>query len=286
LRFCQRAFADRVLARTIAEVTKFIVYLVVLASIAVGVAWYSLRAGIVPSSVTPNRRAVAEDTSWLSDLYSQNPRDTEKGTATIGRLGVRALPRIQATLKDTQAERNHRRAALRACAILGVTAEPALPEVAAALAEHELAADAAVALSFMGRGALPPLQQALSSDDPMIRREALRSIGKLRFRAPLDSNDVLPLVLDGMTDPDTSVRAVAATYLGIMHEEPEESVPLLMQGLADPDPAVSRASATALAAFGSEASKALPALKKAATDQDEDLAREAGRAIVAITGGK
>jgi HEAT repeat protein len=267
-------------------VTKFLAYLVLLASIAVGVAWYSLRTGIVPSSVIPNRRAVAEDTSWLSDLYSQNPRDTEKGTATVQKLGVGALPRIQATLRDTHAERSHRRAALRACGILGVTAEPAIPDVAAALGERDLAADAAAALSFMGRGALPPLRQALSSDDPMIRREALRSIGKLRFRAPLESNEALPLVLDGMTDPDTGVRAVAATYLGIMHEEPGESVPLLAQGLQDPDPAVRRASATALAAFGAEASEALPALKKAATDQDEDLAREAGRAIVAITGGK
>jgi HEAT repeat protein len=257
-----------------------------LAVIAVGIAYYSLRAGIVPSSVTPNRRAVAEDMSWLSDLYSQNRRDSEKGAATVQKLGTRALPRIQATLRDTHAERSHRRAALRACAILGVVAAPAIPDVAATLGEHDLAADAAIALSFMGPDALPPLQQALSSDDPMVRREALRSIGKLRFRAPLESSDVLPLILDGMTDPDTSVRAVAATYLGIMHEEPDESVSLLAQGLEDPDPAVRRASATALAAFGGEASKALPALKKAAADQDPDLAREAGRAIVAISGGK
>jgi HEAT repeat protein len=267
-------------------VSKFVGYLVLLASIAVGITWYSLRAGIVPRSVSRNLRAVAEDTSWLSDLYSQNPRDTEKGTATVERLGVRALPQIQATLRDPHAERNHRRAALRACAILGVAADPAIPDVAAALSDHDLAADAAVALSFMGPRALPPLKEALASADPPVRREALRSIGKLRFRAPLQSNDVLPLVLDGMTDPDTSVRAVAATYLGIMHEEPGESVPLLAQGLEDPDPAVRRASATALGSFGAEAAAALPALKKAAADQDPDLAREAGRAIVAIGGGK
>ena len=271
--------------RTIGGVAKFIGYLAVLAAIAVGITWYFLRVGIVPASVTPNLKAVAEDTSWLSDLYSQNPRDTAKGTATVERLGVRALPRIEATLRDPKAERNHRRAALRACAILAVAAEPAIPDVAAALAERDLAADAAVALSFMGPRALPPLQEALSSDDAMVRREALRSIGKLRFRAPLASNEVMPLVLDGMTDSDTGVRAVAATYLGIMHEEPEESVPLLTQGLEDPDPAVRRASAMALGSFGSEAASALPALKKAAADQDPDMAREAGRAIVAITGG-
>ena len=141
--------------RTIGGVAKFIGYLALLAAIAVGITWYSLRAGIVPSSVTPNLRAVAEDTSWLSDLYSQNPRDTAKGTATVEKLGVRALPRIQATLRDPKAERSHRRAALRACAILAVTAEPAIPDVAAALSEHDLAADAAVALSFMGPRALP-----------------------------------------------------------------------------------------------------------------------------------
>ena len=78
--------------RTIDGVAKFIGYMALLAAIAVGITWYSLRAGIVPASVTPNRKAVAEDTSWLSDLYSQNPRDTAKGTATVERLGVRASP--------------------------------------------------------------------------------------------------------------------------------------------------------------------------------------------------
>jgi HEAT repeat protein len=267
-------------------VGKFIAYLVLLGAIAVGAAWYSVRAGVVPASVRPVPKAVSEDTSWLSDLYSQNPRDTEKGTAKVGRLGVRALPQIQATLRDPGSEHSHRRAALRACAILGVSAESVIPDVAAAMPEPELTADAAVALSFMGPKALPPLQKALTSDNPVVRREALRSIGKLRFRAPLESSDVLPLLLDAMPDPDEGVRAVAATYLGIMHEDATSSVPLLAQGLADPDPAVRRASASALGSFGADAASALPALKKAAADQDPDLAREAGRAIVAVSGGK
>jgi hypothetical protein len=267
-------------------VGKFVAYLVLLGSLAVGAAWYSMRAGIVPASLNPVRKAVVEDASWLSDLYSQNPRDTEKGTAKVGQLGARALPQIQATLRNPSSEHNHLRAALRACAILGVAAEPVIPEVAAALPVRDLTPDAAVALSFMGPKALPPLRQALESEDPTVRREALRSIGKLRFRAPLEPHDVLPILLDAMTDPDVGVRAVAATYLGIMHEDPTESVPLLTQGLDDPDPVVRRASASALGSFGTEAAAALPALKKAAADQDPDLAREAGRAIVAVSGGK
>ena len=127
--------------RTIPEVGKFVAYLLFLAALAVGAAWYSLRAGIVPASVSPSRKTAAEDTSWLADLYSQNPRDTEKGTAKVGELGVRALPRIQATLRDPGSEHNHRRAALRACAILGVAAEPVIPEVAAALSERDLAVE-------------------------------------------------------------------------------------------------------------------------------------------------
>jgi HEAT repeat protein len=265
-------------------VGKFVAYLVVLGGLAVGAAWYSYRTGIMPLPAKPGTTLVGEDASWLADLYSQNPRDTAKGTAKVERLGVRALPQIIATLRDPGSEHNHRRAALRASGILGVAAEPVIPEVAAALPEPDLTADAAVALSFMGPKALPPLEQALSRDDPAVRREALRSIGKLRFRAPLHSHDVLPLLLDAMRDPDGGVRAVAATYLGIMHDDPDASVPLLAQALGDPDLAVRRAAASALGSFGTAAAAALPALKKAAAAADPDLAREAGRSIVAVSG--
>jgi hypothetical protein len=264
--------------------TKFIAFLILLVAIAAGAAWYQLRGRppLAPAGIAPKAEAV--DTSWLSDLYSQNPRDTEKGTAKVTHLGVRVLPQIQATLRDPGSEHNHRRAALRAAGILAAAAAPAMPEVAAALPDPELTADAAVALSFMGPKAFPPLRQAVASDNPIVRREALRSIGKLRFRAPLPSADVLPLLLDAMPDPDPTVRTVAATYLGIIHEDAPASVPLLIAALGDPDPAVRRASASALGAFGGEAVSALPALKKASVDQDPDLAREAGRAIVAISG--
>ena len=137
----------------------------------------------------------------------------------------------------------------------------------------------------MGPKALAPLESALDSDSAAVRREALRSIGKLRFRAPLASADVLPLVLDAMPDPDEGVRAVAATYLGIIHEDPAASN-AAGAGARRSDPAVRRASATALGSFGGEAASAVPALKKAAADQDPDLAREAGRSLVAVTGGK
>ena len=91
------------------------------------------------------------------------------------------------------------KAALKACGILGPTAASAIPEVAEQLPDPTLTAEAAVALSFMGRGAFSPLRDALASDDPVVRREALRSIGKLKERAPLDARAVLPLLISGVT---------------------------------------------------------------------------------------
>jgi HEAT repeat protein len=159
--------------------------------------------------------------------------------------------------------------------------------VSAALENPELTTDAAAAMSFMGPQAFPPLAKSLESENPAVRRESLRSIGKLRFRAPLESREVMPLLLDAMVDTDEGVRAVAATYLGIIHEDPTAAVPLLAQALQDPDVTVRRASATALGSFGSQAAEAVPALRRAAADQqDPDLAREAGRAIVAVSGTK
>jgi HEAT repeat protein len=267
-------------------VAKFVGFLALLALLAIAAAWYTMRPA-APRGTTPQPGAVAAvDSSWLSDLYSQNPRDIERGTGKVTTLGTRALPQIQAVLRDRSAQHEHRRAALRACGILGPAAEPALSDVSTALQEPDLTADAAAAMSFMGPDAFAPLAKALDSTNPTVRRESLRSIGKLRFRAPLPSSEVMPLLLDGMTDMDEGVRTVAATYLGIIHEEPESSVPLLAQGLADPDPAVRRASASALGSFGSQASEAVPALRKAAADQDPDLAREAGRAIVAVGGSR
>ncbi len=222
------------------------------------------------------------DAEWLDLLLSQNPRDVEKASLEVAALGARALPVIQATLRDPQAKAERLKAALKAVGILGQAAAPAIHEVAAVLPEPGLTAEAAIALSHMGPDALAPLQQGLSSDDPVVRREALRSIGKLQERGPLDAAIVLPVLIEGMKDGDGAVRAVAATYLGIIHEGAGDTVPALVAGLADWDAEVRRASAAALGSFGDEAAPALPALKKAATDKNDDVAREAGQTMVKL----
>ena len=239
-----------------------------------------------PSRILPVRTATAppNDTDWVDELYSQNPAESEEAARRVEALGVLALPTISVTLKNPGANPERVKAALKACGIIGPKAAPVTADVAARLADPELTLEAAVALSFMGPTAFQPLRNALTSDDPIVRREALRAIGKLKGRASLPTDAVLPLLVHGMADEDAGVRAIAATYLGIIHEGGATAVEALMDGLQDEEPDVRRASAGALGSFGDEAAPAIPALRRAMGDRDPEVAREAGVTVVKLSG--
>jgi len=231
----------------------------------------------------PARTATsAPNDEWLGKLYSRNPTEVAAAAQELSALGPNALPVIKDVLGDAQSDAEHLKAALKACGILAKTAAPLVSDVAPLLYEPALTAEAAVALSYMGREAFEPLREASASDDPVVRREALRSIGKLKERAPVDGRVVIPRLIESMKDSDASVRAVAATYLGIIHEEPAQAIPALVAGLQDGDAEVRLASAAALGSFGPSAAPALRALKKAASDPNGDVAREAGRSVVKL----
>ena len=243
--------------------------------------WY-YRSDRGPSKSSPSADELAVENDWLETLHSQNPRIAEDAAARVSAMGAAAIPEVLAVLRDPGAETARKKAALKACGILGPIARPAVNDVAAHLPIPDYTTEAAVALSFMGRDAFPPLREGLNSDDPIVRRESLRSLGKLRERAPLDPRAVVPLLLEGLEDPEASVRAVAATYLGIIHESPATVVPALVEMLADGDTEVRSAAAGALGSFGPAAESAIPALRKAAGDRDENVAREAGLALVKL----
>lgn len=255
--------------------------LVLAALIAGGVGlWYYQSSRVAPLAPEPHE---VVDREWLEHLYSQNPRVAEEAVRQLADKGASAVPEVQEVLRDPAEDVATKKAALKASGLLGPLAEPAVGDVALHLPDPQFTEEAAVALSFMGRTAFAPLRQAASSDDPVVRREALRSIGKLKERAPLDARAVVPLLLEGLLDPDASVRTVAATYLGILHEEPTSVVPALVEALKDEEPAVRSAAAAALGSFRPEAAQsAVPALRKAAGDRNEDVAREAGVALVKL----
>jgi HEAT repeat protein len=220
---------------------------------------------------------------WLDDLQSRTPKDVERATSELEERGSAAVPIIRRTLQDPGADAGRKKAALKAAAILGPRAAEAIPDVGQALEETAYAPEAALALSFMGSPAVPTLREAVKDDEPAVRREALRSLGKLRERASIDPQIVVPLLLEALADADASVRNVAVTYLGIVRDIPDKEVAGLIKALADQEAEVRQAAAVALAAYGTLAEPAIPALRKAANDPDEEVKREAGRALVHLS---
>lgn len=231
----------------------------------------------------PVRVSTRNDDRWLDDLQSRNPKEVEAATAEIESRGTAALPLIRRTLQDDASTEARKKAALKACAILGVRASEAIPDIADLLSDPTYAAEAALALSYMGAAAVPVLKGALDDDNPVVRKEALRSLGKLRERASIDPQVVIPTLITALDDSEPEVRVVAVTYLGIVRDDPAREVPALTKALEDDDASVRAAAATALGAYGPSAQSALPALRKAVKDPDEQVQREAGRAIITIS---
>jgi HEAT repeat protein len=240
--------------------------------------WLSRDAGLRDQVV----RVVRNDDRWLDDFQSRNPKEAGAASVELERRGTQALPLIRKTLQDSSAPPARRKAALRAARQLGERAADALPDVTALLHQPDYTPEAALALSFMGSAALNPLRDAIKADDPIVRRESLRSLAKLRERASIDPHLIVPILLTSLKDPDPSVRDIAVTYLGIVRDEPQREVAGLIEALSDEDARVRRAAAVALTAYGAAADAAVPALRTAAKDSDQDVQREAQRALVRI----
>ena len=252
-------------------------FVALVAGVAAAVWYYRSAPTAAPVSVV-----VRDDDRWLDDLQRGAPKDVESATAVLEQRGTAAVPVIRGTLQDQGADPVRRKAALKAAAILGSRAVEALPDVAAALEDPLYAPEAGLALSFMGSSAVTPIQEALDSDEAVVRREALRALGKLRERASIDPQIVVPVLLESLGDADAAVRHVAVTYLGIVRDRPAEEVKGLIGALQDPQAEVRQAAALALSSYGLDAEPAIPALTKASKDPDEDVQREAARALVHI----
>ena len=255
--------------------TRFVaLFVALLAGVGIAVWYYRAPEGAAPAPIVRN------DDRWLDDLQSRSPQEVEHATAELEQRGTGALPLLRRTLQDEGAGTPRRKAALKGAAILGARAAEALPDVVAMLQQPDYAPEAALALSFMGSASVASLREAIRSEEPVVRREALRAMGKLRERASIDPQIVIPALLEALNDPDPTVRNVAVTYLGIVRDDPKTEVAGLIKALADENAEVRQAAAAALAEYGTLAEPAIPALKKASNDPDEEVRREAGRTLV------
>src|SRR5688572_11939934 len=151
--------------------------LLVLGCVAAAVAYWYHRHGRLTTLLSGPAADTTASRNWLDRLQSQNPRMAEEAEWEVTRLGAAAVPELRAALQDPTSSPDRIKAALRACALLGTTAAPALSEVTAHLNTADYAAEAAMALSVMGSEAYTPLVDALTNQDPAVRKEALRSLG-------------------------------------------------------------------------------------------------------------
>ncbi len=152
-------------------------------------------------------------------------------------------------------------------------------------------------IADLGDQAIPLLIDALTHDDPVIRRTAAHALGQLR--SPVDnsldleaavphlermletdpdplarlnaaealwfitgSRKVVSAFLKGLSHEDVKVRRFAVTMLGLVEADLNDTMRPLTAALSDTDPFVRATAAEVLAIYGSAAAEALPSLKR------------------------
>jgi len=148
-------------------------------------------------------------------------------------------------------------------------------------------------IADLGDQAVPLLIEALTHDDPVIRRTAAHALGQLR--SPVDdsldlkaavphlermletdtdplarlnaaepvwfipgSQTVVPTLIEALSHEDVEVRRFAVTMLGLVEADPNDTLQPLTVALSDFDPFVRATAAEVLALYGSAATEALP----------------------------
>jgi HEAT repeat protein len=124
------------------------------------------------------------------------------------------------------------------------------------------------------------LAAALKDADATVRREALRSFGRALDHGSLKATDVVPLLLNGVEDPEPGVRAVAAAYLGFPQAGAATAVPALTALLMDPDELVRVNAANGLRTHAPAIKDAIPALVVAWNDTNSDVRQHVSSALL------
>jgi HEAT repeat protein len=148
----------------------------------------------------------------------------EAAAAALGHLGSAAVPALAAALRHD--DRHVRRRAVWALARLGPAAESAVPDLAGALedADARTAAGAAQALANLGpaaAGAASDLMHALHGSSQVLCRLASKALSAIGPAA-------VPLLCEGLNDPDPFVRREAALALGWIGAASAVAVPVLV----------------------------------------------------------
>jgi hypothetical protein len=212
-------------------------------------------------------------------IDNQDQRIRQVAAWWLARRGVARQVRVEMLTRLSQPDSI---AARNAADVLGeFHYVSSIPALSAALSNPvysgEARAHMAQALGRISRPAVvAPLTAALAVSDPVVKVAAMRALGSIAGLR--DGSAVSPL----LADSDVSVRAQAATTLGMFHDA--NGTAALVNALQnDASPLVRKNAAWALGEVRANASVAGPALQNAAASDESPFVRSlAGAALTRL----
>jgi HEAT repeat protein len=114
---------------------------------------------------------------------------------------------------------------------LGSLANAAIPRLTQLFDRPDTAADSLRILCDLGDLAIPSLVQATTNVDPVVRGAAIVDLGYRHQPLPA----VVQSILNGLKDPDASVRRAAADMANRFQTRADVFVPALIDALDDTD---------------------------------------------------
>ena len=94
----------------------------VVGCVAAAAGWWYYRSGRFGSRDPLSQPMSPNEINWLDHIYSQNPSVAEEARRQLKNQHTSALPAISETLRNPTADEDHKKAALRGCAVLGADA--------------------------------------------------------------------------------------------------------------------------------------------------------------------
>ncbi|MCB9638294.1 MAG: HEAT repeat domain-containing protein [Myxococcales bacterium] len=127
-----------------------------------------------------------------------------------------------------------------------------------------------VSMTGLPRSVGPLRMILMHESDPLLRRDSIRGLAKLR------SPQALTELRGALKDRDIDVRMTAAAALGKLGDK--RALRSLLDATKDPNPAVRAATATALSELGAE--RAIPYLVRALDDDNVDVQQAAQKSLL------
>jgi HEAT repeat protein len=253
---------------------------------------------VLPRNVAYGGKKLSQ---WLEDFGTGEPDAEKRAGEAVRQMGGRAVPYLVQEIQAQEsalrqvyillAERQswvhipvvtaemRRKRAIRAFEMLGPTAAPAIPALAALLKSDVLGHDAAHALSGIGGPAVPVLAAKLGDKNDTVRLNAVIAIGRFK-EVPAA---VVPGVVTASTERNLHVRCLAILALMRSGHWTASLLTPLTQCLADTNVPVRRLTAVLLGRLGADATSAVPALVRAIRqDPDGRVRTDVSNALMLI----